>query len=362
MVRPHRFLVAFIASLAFHNLGCAAEFGRIDTIPEIAVTPIKDVACFRDLHIVAVIAERDSQILSFDPQADPIQVVRHQIPGRNAGSITSETSHFPSMVVASNADGCVTYRINTADQWEFAELSKAHGRGLSDPSVPADLVLAFSKQTLRGDTFITANGLVNGEFVELFRHRKPDIYNSLGFYAVSSDKRRMVVCEPNSAELPEYDTASGQVLRNISAPGTLNKRFTGAAFSPDGLRLVTSTVDGTVSLWDAKSGQVIRLIDKIGGSVTHDIRFLNQGKLLFVSRPMAEARRRSVVKFWDGKTFEPIVDIVSMLPLENDSSKTLTAVATSEDGARVVIGDSGGRVHIWTAPAGDSRFRRQDAP
>lgn len=367
-----RFLSALLATVAMQYVGCSQVqevVGKITTFDNIAKSQIRDVACFQDAHVVAVIAQHDAEIVSFDPFVDPIRVVRRPIPGRNAVSITSESSALPSMVVSGKPGGGALFRISLDDDWGFVELTTSRNLRHRALSVPAEYILLRTMQAANAESVITGNRIVNGHLKEVFRlptessrlWKHYAFTEELDCYAVSPDGSQVVLSHPNADAMPIIDTASGRVVGEFKNAEEV-RRFTAASFSPDGSLLVATNVNGRVTLWDVKSRKFVRDIDTIAPSVTHEVRFLNQGKLLFVCFPMNEVRRRSAIKFWDGITFEPIVDIVSMLPPENEESRTLTAVATSEDGSRVVIGDGGGRVHIWTAPAGDLRFHSQKAP
>ena len=369
MIWSRNFLCAMTVVFAIQSVGCSEEpVGRMATFDRVATSSIRAVACLQDAHVVAVIAQ-DAEVVSFDALANPIRVVRRPISGRNAVSITSETSELPCIVVSGNPGGGALFRVSLDDDWRFAELTRSHNLGHRVPSVPAQYILLRTMQAANAECVITGNRIVDGHLEEVFRlpaessglWRRYAFTQELDCYAISPDGKQVVLSHPNSDAMPIIETASGRVIgefRNVEEV----RRFTATSFTPDGSHLVATNVNGRVTLWDAKSRKFLREIDRIAPSVTHEVRFLNQGKLLFVCIPMREVGRRSAIKFWDGHTFEPIVDIVSMLPPENEEARTLTAVATSEDGSRVVIGDGGGRVHIWTAPTDDLRYQKMNSP
>jgi WD40 repeat protein len=53
------------------------------------------------------------------------------------------------------------------------------------------------------------------------------------------------------------DPATGKIVRSFPAHG---ETITGAVFSPDGLRLATTAMDGLLKVWDLSSGDVIRTV------------------------------------------------------------------------------------------------------
>ena len=59
----------------------------------------------------------------------------------------------------------------------------------------------------------------------------------------------------NTARL--WDAASGQELRVLRGH---ESRVSSAVFSPDGARVLTASDDNTARLWDAASGQELRVL------------------------------------------------------------------------------------------------------
>jgi WD40 repeat protein len=95
-----------------------------------------------------------------------------------------------------------------------------------------------------------------------------------------------------------------------------------AAFTPDGRRLVASTVDGSATIWDPATGA----------------RLLTFG----ANRPSADPDRLDVF------AIDPLVD--------GPSGTDLFAIDVSSDGALVATASANGSARVWDAATGDEMF------
>jgi WD40 repeat protein/DNA-binding SARP family transcriptional activator len=95
-----------------------------------------------------------------------------------------------------------------------------------------------------------------------------------------------------------------------------------AAFTPDGRRLVTSTVDGSATVWDPATGT----------------RLLTFG----ANHPSADPDRLDVF------AIDPLVD--------GPSGTDLFAIDVSSDGALVATASANGSARVWDAATGDKMF------
>lgn len=114
---------------------------------------------------------------------------------------------------------------------------------------------------------------------------------------------------------------------------------TGVAFSPDGLKLATSSMDGTAILWDAASSAVEHRLEGHGDAVW-DVTFSPDGRRLAT----ASYDRTAIV--WDVESGE------SLATLRGHQAPVWSA-AFSADGERIATASSDLTAKIWDARSGD---------
>ena len=140
-----------------------------------------------------------------------------------------------------------------------------------------------------------------------------------------ADGRTVRVCDP----------ATGKELFRLGEHSSL---VDSVAYSPDGRRLASASVDGTLKVWDAGTGVEMLAFHQADG--LWGLAFSPDG------RRIAAAAGSNIVKVWDLTTREE--DLV--LRGHKDS---VAGVAFSPDGWQLASGSGDGAVKIWdaTAPA-----------
>ena len=112
----------------------------------------------------------------------------------------------------------------------------------------------------------------------------------------------------------------------------------GAAFRPpDDAQIVTSCGDGTVQIWDTKSGEAIGALPKHAHMV-HDVAVSADGSRILT------ACHDMNVRLWDFDTRE-------LLATFKHDTRVPTADFLGLDGSRIVTGDADGTIYLWSVSA-----------
>ena len=154
-----------------------------------------------------------------------------------------------------------------------------------------------------------------------------------GDVAFTSDGRRLAVAQMNSGprvveqgRVKIFDLQSGQELLRLDAVGNLR-------FSPDDRWLATNRADGSVTLWDAKTGREIRKLAAAG----------HRNRRVAVSpdgQHLASGTDKGKILIWNLSDDEPPLVLGGLADL-------VSAVHFSSDGRKLATCDRHGKVIIW---------------
>ena len=130
-----------------------------------------------------------------------------------------------------------------------------------------------------------------------------------------------------------WDAASGAELLTLAGH---EGAVTNAAFSPDGTRIVTVSADQTARVWDAASGAELRVLAEHEGAVTN-AAFSPDGLRIVTASGDRTAR------VWDAASGAELLVLTG-------HEGWVTNAAFSPDGLRIVTASSDGTARLWDAP------------
>jgi WD40 repeat protein/serine/threonine protein kinase len=147
--------------------------------------------------------------------------------------------------------------------------------------------------------------------------------------AFSPDGRRLAFADGRTVRVCDAATGSEAL-----APGKQQGSANSVAYSPDGRHLASSSVEGTVKVWDTGTGQETLAFHHAAG--IWSLAFSPDGQRL------AAAAGNSTVKVWDLTAGKEALVL-------RGHTETVSAVAFSPDGWRLASGCGDGAVKIWDA-------------
>ncbi len=112
----------------------------------------------------------------------------------------------------------------------------------------------------------------------------------------------------------------------------------GAAFSQDGQRVLTSSLDGTARVWDAQTGaEVLQLVH------TNEV---NSAAFSPDGRRAVTSSLDGTIRVWDAHTGQ------QLLQMRGHTARAY-GVEFNQDGQRVVFAGSDGTARLWDAQTGE---------
>jgi WD40 repeat protein len=163
--------------------------------------------------------------------------------------------------------------------------------------------------------------------------------------AFSPDGNRVMTGDQQITAVKTWDVTRTGDAEWANLPAD-SRDLGGVAFTPDGRRVIASNGDGSVTLWDAETGEEFRTIGRAGPSALAvlAIDMSPDGELIATTGPTA--------KVWDAETGEEVFSIRSDDEVED--------VAWSPDGTLVAAGSFGGHVKIVDRSGREVALLRED--
>lgn len=147
---------------------------------------------------------------------------------------------------------------------------------------------------------------------------------------ITPDKRFLAAAGHNNVKL--YDIKSTNPNPVMTFEGHTNN-ITGVAFHCEGKWMVTSSEDGTVKVWDTRTGSLQRnYVHKI--PVNDVVIHPNQGELI-------SGDRAGIVRVWD------LGESVCTHQLIPEDDVAVHSVSVASDGSLLCAGNKKGNVYIW---------------
>lgn len=167
--------------------------------------------------------------------------------------------------------------------------------------------------------------------------------------AFNSDGSRLVTAGSDGT-IRIWDTKSGEQILDIHGH---TSSVVDAIYSPDNQHIVSAGLDGTVRVWDAKTGEQVKQLDGQTAGVRR-LAFSPDGRLL------ASASETQALNVWNARTLDPMSysPIGVVVPLYTVTFSPDSSLVVAAGGNTPDSGAGSGIVYVWQAQSGDKVFEK----
>ena len=160
-------------------------------------------------------------------------------------------------------------------------------------------------------------------------------HSSAVYSVASSPDGQRVLSSSSDDTIKLWDVATGRLLRTFV--GHLSS-VSAAVFSSDGERIISGSADRTLKLWHTATGHLVRNFEGHISAVAA-VAFSPDGALV------VSGSYDKTLKLWDSKSGKEIRTL-------NGHTGPVTAAAFSPDGSRILSGSLDKTLKLWDTPTG----------
>ncbi|EPQ58379.1 WD40 repeat-like protein [Gloeophyllum trabeum ATCC 11539] len=162
--------------------------------------------------------------------------------------------------------------------------------------------------------------------------------------AISPDKRLLAAAIHKKVNIYDIASASSTPLVSFDGQNGHKNNVTSVSFHSEGKWLVTGSEDGTIKIWDLRSGQLHRNYDN-GAPVNDVVVHPNQGELI-------SCDQAGSIKQWD------LSENICTHELTPAGEIPIRSVTLASDGSCLVAGNNKGKCYVWRVNEESSQFPR----